>query len=80
MMFLLFFVLFQVEVLLPGVDSIPDFVQDASPHLDDYYLVKSIPVSELVKEEFVNQILRKGQTLSTVIGNLQYIMCQWNVY
>lgn len=46
--------------MLPGCESLPDVIQDISPDLDSYYLVKRLPVVELVKEEFVKEILRKG--------------------
>ncbi|PIK37595.1 putative ribonuclease P protein subunit p40 isoform X2 [Apostichopus japonicus] len=58
----------KVEVMLPGCESLPDVIQDISPDLDSYYLVKRLPVVELVKEEFVKEILRKGHFTGISVG------------
>lgn len=59
---------YAVEVLLPGAKSLPDSLADVSPTLDDFFLIRDLPIVEFVGEDFITKIMKNGQFTALSVG------------
>ncbi|KAH0617945.1 hypothetical protein JD844_016742 [Phrynosoma platyrhinos] len=50
----------QVSLLIPECGIVPEVLKNAVGDFGDYYLVKKLPLHELVTEEFINIFVKKG--------------------
>ncbi|XP_042317143.1 ribonuclease P protein subunit p40 isoform X2 [Sceloporus undulatus] len=50
----------QVSLLIPECGIVPEVLKNAVGDFGEYYLVKKLPLHELVTEEFINTFVKKG--------------------
>ncbi|XP_033626617.1 ribonuclease P protein subunit p40-like [Asterias rubens] len=59
-----------VEIFLPGLASEPDGIKVANPDHQMYYIIKKLPLVEIVNEEFIQTFLKTGSFYGLSIGHI----------
>ncbi|XP_078606789.1 ribonuclease P protein subunit p40-like [Branchiostoma floridae x Branchiostoma japonicum] len=49
-----------VELFIPGCAELPPGVQAEFDRCDDYYLIKNVPLTELINKDFIENFVKKG--------------------